>query len=188
MNKKICALLILFYFITPSCRKVQDDLDVVRQFKPEDKYFKASLVGLHFIMETSPISRVDSTFDQLIQEQDLPTKALSCKDGIYTGESPLDAYDYVHVVKIEIKDEKIISVDYNEIKKDGIGKQEDEEYCREMSVTGTTPAIAYPKLESQLVEKQDILKVDAVTGATYSLYRFRYAVMIALMKARLIHI
>ena len=150
-----------------------------------DKYFKASLVSLHFIMETSPISRVDQTFNQLIQEQDLPTNALSCKDGIYTGESPFDAYDFKHVVKIEIKEEKIISVDYNEIMKDGIGKQEDEEYCKEMSVTGTTPAIAYPKLESQLVDKQDILKVDAVTGATYSLYRFRYAVLIALMKARL---
>lgn len=28
-------------------------------------------------------------------------------------------------------------------------------------------------------------KVDAVSGASYSLYRFRYAVTVALMKARL---
>lgn len=178
-------MLILFSLIAPACREAQDDLDLVKQFKPDDKYFKASLVSLHFIMETSPISRVNQTFSQLIKAQDLPISAQGCKNGIYAGESPFDAYDYKHVVKIEIKDEKIVSVDYNELKKDGIGKQEDEKYCQEMSVTGTTPAIAYPKLESQLIEKQDILKVDAITGATYSLYRFRYAVLIALIKARL---
>lgn len=185
MGRKICIVIFSILIFIPSCRESKDDLDIVKQFKPEDKYFKAGLVNLHFIMETSPIARVDSTFDQLIKEQDLPVDAKGCKDGIYSGESPYDAYDYKHVVKIAIKDEKIISVDYNEIKKGGIGKQEDEEYCQEMSVTGTTPAIAYPKYESQLIEKQDFLKIDAVTGATYSLYRFRYAVMIALMKARL---
>lgn len=54
-----------------------------------------------------------------------------------------------------------------------------------MSRIGTTPKIAYPILEKQLIEKQDVLKIDAVTGATYSLYRFRYAVIIALIKAKL---
>jgi major membrane immunogen (membrane-anchored lipoprotein) len=185
MKRKLCALLILFNFITPACREAQDDLDLVKQFKPDDKYFKASLVSLHFVIETSSISRVNQTFSQLIEDQDLPTNAQGCPDGTYTGESPFDAYDYKHRVKIKIKNETIISVDYNEIKKDGLGKQEDEEYCREMSVTGTTPAIAYTNLESQLADKQDIWKVDAISGATYSLYRFRYVVMIALMKARI---
>ena len=160
-------------------------MDVAKQFHPEDKYFKASLVSLHFVVETSPIARTDSTFAQLVQEQSLPTNAQGCDDGIYSGESPYDAFDYKHIVKLKIKNEKIISVDYNEVKKNGLGKQEDEEYCREMSVTGTTPAIAYPLYESQLMDKQDIMKIDAVTGATYSLYRFRYAVMIALIKANL---
>lgn len=50
---------------------------------------------------------------------------------------------------------------------------------------GTTPAIAYPILEERLLDNQDILKVDAVSGASYSLRRFRYAVVIALMKANL---
>lgn len=185
MGRKICIVIFSILIFIPSCQESKDDLDIVKQFKPEDKFFKAGLVSLHFIMETSPIARVDSTFDQLIKEQDLPVDAKGCKDGIYSGESHYDAYDYKHVVRMEIKDKKIISVDYNEIKKGGIGKQEDEEYCQEMSMTGTTPAIAYPKYESQLIERQNFLKIDAVTGATYSLYRFRYAVMIALMKARL---
>ena len=185
MGRKIPVVIFCILVFITSCRKPENDLDIVKQFKPGDRYFKASLVSLHFILETSPIPRVDSTFDQLIKEHDLPIDAKGCRDGVYTGESPYDAYDYKHVVRIEIKNELIISADYNEIKKDGIGKQEDEEYCQEMSVTSTTPAIAYPNYESQLMEKQNILKIDSVTGATYSLYRFRYAVMIALIKARL---
>ena len=185
MKRIVCLFLLMLLLLFSVCREAEDDLDRIKQFKPDDKYFKASLVSLHFILETSPIPRVDSVFDQVIKANDLPLTAAGCKDGIYTGESPYDAYDYRHVVEIRIKDETIVSVDYNEIKKGGMGKQEDEGYCKEMSVTGTTPAIAYPKLESELVEKQDVLKVDAVSGASYSLYRFRYAVIIALMKARI---
>ena len=54
-----------------------------------------------------------------------------------------------------------------------------------MSVTGTSPAIAYPEMEKQLLEKQEMWEVDATSGATYSLYRFRYAVTLALMKAQM---
>jgi len=168
-----------------SCSNREDSLDQVKSFKPEDKYFKSSLVSLHFVMETSPIAEVDTFFNQLIQLHDLPISAEGAKDGTFIGESPYDAFDYKHVVKIKIKDHKITEVDYNEVKKGGMGKQEDAEYCEEMSITGTTPAIAYPILEEQLLSTQDILKVDAVSGASYSLYRFRYAVTIALMKAYL---
>jgi len=69
------------------------------------------------------------------------------------------------------------------VKKDGNGKQEDDEYCEEMSVTGTTPSIAYPTMEEMLLSTQDMMEVDGVSGATYSLYRFRYAVTVALMQA-----
>ena len=71
------------------------------------------------------------------------------------------------------------------MKKDGHGKQEDVEYCEEMSVTGTTPAIAYPIMEEMLLAEQNMMQVDAVSGATYSLYRFRLAVTVALMQAYL---
>ena len=77
----------------------------------------------------------------------------------------------------------IIEVDYNEVKKDGHSKQEDEEYCEEMSVMGTTPAIAYPLMEEMLLATQNMMEVDAVSGASYSLHRFRLAMTIALMQA-----
>ena len=180
----------LITFIAPiillvSCYYHIDDLENIKEFNAENKYFKAGFKSLHLIIETSPIPEVDSVFNSIVKRNNIPTDAKGCADGIYTGESPYDAYDYNHFVTIEIQNEKIISVDYNEIKKDGIGKEEDEPYNKEMSISGTTPAVAYPAMENQLLEKQNMNSVDAVSGATYSLYRFRYALSIALMKARI---
>jgi len=175
-------------FLIPSCNSCdcpEDGLDKIRDFRPDDKYFKSALVALHFMMETSPTSEVDTLFSQLIQAFDLPVSAEGAKDGTYTGTTPYDAFDYRHEVEIVIENGRITEVDYNEVKKDGHGKQEDEAYCDEMSVTGTTPAIAYPVLEETLLASQNMMDVDAVSGATYSLYRFRLAVTVALMQAYL---
>jgi major membrane immunogen (membrane-anchored lipoprotein) len=137
------------------------------------------------MMETSAVEKVDTLFRQLIEIYELPLSAEGAKDGTYTGVSPYDAFDYRHEVKIRIRDGKITALDYNEVKKDGKGKQEDMEYCEEMSVSGTTPAIAYPAMEKMMLSTQDMMEVDGVSGATYSLYRFRYAVTLALMQALL---
>ncbi len=101
------------------------------------------------MMETSPVAEVDTLFQQLIKMYGLPVSAEGANDGTYTGATPYDAFDYRH-----------------EVKKDGKGKQEDEEYCEEM-----------------LLSTQNMMEVDAVSGASYSLHRFRLAMTIALMKA-----
>lgn len=182
----IIFLLSVSAILLPACQTAQKaDIDVIKNFKPEDQYFKSSLMSLHFIIETSSIERVDSTFQQIMEAYQLPSSAVGVPDGTYTAASPADAFDYQHVITITVKDEKITSVDYNEIKQEGKGKQEDTAYCKEMEPAGTTPAIAYPIMEEQLLEKQDMMKVDAVSGATYSLYRMRYALTMALMKARI---
>ena len=181
-------LLTAALFLIPSCNSCdcpEDSLDGIRAFKPEDKYFKSSLVALHFMMETSAPADVDTLFNQMIQGFELPISAEGAKDGTYIGATPYDAFDYRHEVRIVIEEGKILEVDYNEVKKDGHGKQEDVEYCEEMSVTGTTPAIAYPIMEEMLLAEQNMMQVDAVSGATYSLYRFRLAVTVALMQAYL---
>ena len=180
------AILIIPLLLLSSCDSSncqEDSLDRIKAFKPENKYFKASLVSLHFMMETSPVAEVDTLFQQLIQTHGLPISAEGAKDGTYVGATPYDAFDYRHEVIIKIKDGEIVEVDYNEVKKDGHGKQEDEEYCEEMSVTGTTPAIAYPIMEEMLLSTQNMMEVDAVSGASYSLHRFRLAMTIALMQA-----
>jgi major membrane immunogen (membrane-anchored lipoprotein) len=175
-------ILLILGSCTP-CDCPEDSLDNIKAFKPENKYFKSALVSLHFTMETSPTDEVDTYFKQLIGQFNLPLSAEGAKNGTYYGASPYDAFDYRHEVKIEIREGKIVAVDYNEVHKNGTGKQEDEEYCEEMSITGTTPAIAYPLMEKMLLESQDLMQVDAVSGATYSLYRFRYALTVALMQA-----
>jgi hypothetical protein len=75
---KICIPFLyvsLIYFLG-CCPKTEDSLEIIRKFKPEDKYFKANFVSLHFLMETSPIPRVDSTFNQIVAGYDLPISAL----------------------------------------------------------------------------------------------------------------
>ena len=47
-----------------------------------------------------------------------------------------------------------------------------------------TPAVAYPRYGQQLLKSQDIMKMDAVTGAPHSLYRFRSVAAKALTEAK----
>jgi len=185
MNKSLLLLIIFACCISFACYQPEDDLSDIAAFKPDDKYFKASLVSLHFIIETSPIMRSDTIFRNIVNGYELPIDAKGCQDGRYIGESPYDAYDYKHIITLEIKNEKIIFADYNEIHRNGTGKQEDSLYCAEMSITGTTPAIAYPQMEKNLINVQNIMAVDGVSGASASRYRFRYATIIALIRARL---
>ena len=186
-SRLFISLTSLFFvlILISSCTHQEDSLDSIKDFHPEDKYFKSSLVSLHFVMETSPIAEVDTLFAQLINLYDLPISPVGLKDGTFTGASPYDAFDYRHEVTLKIKNGNIVELDYNEINKKGVGKQEDKEYCEEMSISGTSPAIAYPIYENEMLRTQNILDVDAVSGASYSLYRFRYAVTVALMKASL---
>jgi major membrane immunogen (membrane-anchored lipoprotein) len=187
MDQAIKSVFTLFLslLLLVSCSDQTDPLDKIKEFRSEDKYFKATMKGLHFIIESSTTGRIDSVFKQIIEVYDLPIDATGIPDGTYTGESPGDAYDYRHVVTIEVKDGKIISADYDEVLPSGRGKEGDVVYNEQMSITGTTPSVAYPLLEKQIVEKQNMMEVDAVSGATYSLYRFRYALTVALINGKI---
>ena len=58
------------------------DLDQIKAFQPEENYFKSSLVSLHFVIETSPIDKIDTLFSQLIDNYNLPVSASGIPDGI----------------------------------------------------------------------------------------------------------
>ena len=45
-----------------------------------------------------------------------------------------------------------MAIDYNEVNMDQTGKEENLEYNKEMSVAGTSPSIAYPKMEKQMLD------------------------------------
>lgn len=143
----------------------------------------AVLEKIHWIIERSDMNKVRSAFKELCDENHLSSLVSGLKDGTYKGASPADDYGYRHEVVFEMRSGKMISIDYDEIHKDGHAKQHDEEYCKQMLQSGTTPAIAYPIYENQMLKKQDFNQIDAVSGASYSDYRFRLAILYAILNS-----
>jgi len=138
---------------------------------------------LHLMIERSSVDTVKANFNLFVNKNALNTTALNCSDGKFIGLTPADDFGYIHLAVIEINGGKIIDILYDELKSNGTNKRTDINYNHEMLKSGSSPSIAYPIYEQQLIKKQNIMKVDAVTGATYSLYRFRMAVAKALEKA-----
>lgn len=143
----------------------------------------AILEKLHWIIERSDMDKVRSEFQKICNDNNFSSLVLGLKDGIYKGATPFDDFDYKHEVVFEMKNGKMISIDYDEIHRDGHAKQHDEEYGKNMLQSGTTPAIAYPKYESGMLKKQNFNEIDAVSGASYSLYRFKLAILYAMLNS-----
>lgn len=141
------------------------------------------LIKLHWIIERSDVDKVRSEFQKICNDHQFPSLVSGLKDGTYKGATPYDDYDYKHEVVFEMKNGKMVSIDYDEVHRDGHGKQHDEEYCKKMLQSGTTPAIAYPKYESEMLDKQNFNEIDAVSGASYSLYRFKLAILYAMLNS-----
>jgi len=147
--------------------------------KPDPRKL-AVLEKLHWTIERSDMAKVRKEFQEICNSNRFPSLVSGLKDGIYKGATPDDDYGYRHEIVFEMKNGKMISVDYDEIHQDGHAKQPDQEYGKRMMKSGTSPAIAYVSYENQMLEMQDFNKVDAVTGASYSLYRFRLAILYAI--------
>jgi major membrane immunogen (membrane-anchored lipoprotein) len=143
----------------------------------------AILEKIHWIIERSDMNKVRSAFQEICNENHFSGLVSGLKDGTYKGASSADNYGYRHEVVFEMKNGKMISVDYDEIHTSGHAKQHDEDYCKRMLQSGTTPAIAYPAYEKQMLEKQDFNQVDAVSGASYSQYRFKLAILHAILNS-----
>ncbi len=99
--------------------------------------------------------------------------SIDYSDGVYEEEDNYDERGWKARLKIEVADGKISSVDYEEVNEEGDIKSEDKEYGKIMEETsGVSPELAYERLETQFINKQDIKKVDIITGATSSSERF----------------
>ncbi len=100
------------------------------------------------------------------------------KDGTYKSEfSSEDAHGWVDYVEITVTKNKITNVVYDSLnsgkkerEKKSVKKTEDIDYYKAMvnSKCKTYPREFYTKLAQQLVDKQQINKVDKVAGATIS--------------------
>ena len=155
----------------------------IAQTEKPDESKSIVLEKIHWIIERSDIDKVRSSFQEICNENEFPALVSGLKDGIYKGATPNDDYGYRHEVIFEMKNGKLISIDYDEIHSGGHAKQHDEDYCKRMLKSGTTPAIAYPKYESEMLKKQDYNQIDAVSGASYSLYRFKLAILYAILNS-----
>ncbi len=146
---------------------------------------KKSLEKVEKYIEVNSIKNIKEVFNSFIKSISAPS-AKGCKDGTYRGESIYDNYKYKHVIEIKIKNEKITSVKYDEVKKNGIGKKNDKKYNLQMKKgSGAAPFEVYPIYQKRLLKTQNLMKIDGISGATYSLYRFRTAAIRALLKAKL---
>lgn len=111
----------------------------------------------------------------------------NAKDGTYTVESALDEKLGKSVLTLTIKDKKIVAADFTGY--DLFGNVKDENYG---SLTGRDSA-DYKKAQvavkaikiypAQLVETQDLRKVDAISGASISYEQFVETATTALNEA-----
>lgn len=146
--------------------------------------YLSALCRLPMLIELLPPNMLEPVFASIVKDPPVAVTPAGCRDGVFRAESPPNFFGYRYIVTLAVKSGKIVSVDYDEVNASGKGKQGDKEYNKEMGKNGTNPAKAYPRYEQQLLKTQNILKVDAVSGATYSLYRFRTVAALALSEAK----
>ena len=95
-------------------------------------------------------------------------------DGVYTGRTEKDERGSFGEAKITIADGKITEAEYVEYLDEGKPKSKENGYEYETAIE------AFEKLAKELIESQDINKIDDYSGATSTSNNFRTAVKQAL--------
>lgn len=106
-------------------------------------------------------------------------------NGYYTAEmAEFDAYGWKEFITIYVKDDKIVSVDYEAKNPSGFIKSWDMNYMRVMDDVCDMYPNKYVRIYSDaLLSQQEPSKVQAVTGATHSFYTFQALASAALEQA-----
>lgn len=107
------------------------------------------------------------------------------KNGYYTAEMKEYDYGWKEYVCIFVKNDKIVSIEFNAKDPSGFIKAWDNAYMENMKLVSGTYPNEYTRLYgSRLLESQDIEAVDAVSGATSSGEHFYKLVNAAMEQAR----
>ena len=107
------------------------------------------------------------------------------KNGYYTAEMKEYDYGWKEYVCIFVKNDKIVSIEFNAKNPSGFIKAWDNAYMENMKpVSGTYPNEYTRLYGTSLLESQDIEAVDTVTGATHSGDNFYKLVSAAMEQAR----
>lgn len=107
------------------------------------------------------------------------------KDGYYTAEMAEFSYGWKEYVCIQVKDDTIVSAEFNAKDVSGFIKAWDNEYMRNMgTVCGSYPNQYTREYVRQLIEGQKDTQVDAVAGATESGDNFKKLIPAVIEQAK----
>ena len=109
------------------------------------------------------------------------------KDGYYTAEMSEFSHGWKEYVCIQVKDDTIVSAEFNAKNESGFIKAWDNEYMRNMgseSESGTYPNKYTREYVQQLLDGQKDTKVDILTGASHSGANFTELIAAAIEQAK----
>ncbi len=107
------------------------------------------------------------------------------KDGYYTAQMAELSYGWREYVCIFVKNDKIVSVEFNAKNESGFIKAWDNEYMRNMEpVSKTYPNKYTREYVQQLIDGQKDTKVDMITGASSSGKNFEKLVAAVIEQAQ----
>lgn len=110
------------------------------------------------------------------------TKGL--KDGFYTAEMSKYNYGWIEYLIIQVKNNKIVSAEFNARNESGFVKAWDNAYMKNMMPGyGTYPNKYSREYVQQFIDGQADTKVDVITGATNSGKNFEKLVAAVLKQA-----
>lgn len=93
----------------------------------------------------------------------------SMKDGYYTAEMSEYSNGWKEYLRIQVKHGTIVSAEFNAKNQSGFIKAWDNAYMKNMmSIQGTYPNKYTREYVQQLMEEQEDVKVDTVSGASHS--------------------
>ena len=107
------------------------------------------------------------------------------KDGYYTAEMAEFSYGWKEYICIQVKDDTIVSAEFNAKDASGFIKAWDNEYMRNIgTVCGSYPNQYTREYVRQLIKGQKDTQVDAIVGATESGDNFKKLVPAVIEQAR----
>ncbi|MCI8747845.1 MAG: FMN-binding protein [Lachnospiraceae bacterium] len=109
----------------------------------------------------------------------------SMKDGYYTAETSEYSHGWKEYLRIQVKNNTIVSAEFNAKNKSGFIKAWDNTYMKNMiSKQGTYPNKYTRQYVQQIIEGQENVQVDTVSGASHSGNNFVKLVEAVLEMAR----
>jgi len=108
------------------------------------------------------------------------------QDGYYTARTDSYNFGWQEYVTIYVKDNKILTAEYDAKTESGFVKSWDMQYMRRTKeLTGTYPSDYSRKYTEEFIERQSTEDTDVVTGATESHFSFQILAEAAIEQAML---